>query len=131
MGAEYEKCHRSILGWGSYAQIGPNLTAYFGLTGVVVGDAAARFSIPQNCTIMNMHVYLEQFPGAGEQIQITTFINGVPGNLDVTILGAAARAGADLVNNDALVQGDQINIRCINSLNAATNRVSVTFEVRT
>ena len=114
--------------------IGANLTRYLGccgLTGEYVGYAwatetpGATFLILRNGVLRNLVVTSKAAPGAGQTFIYTVRVNGVATALTVTLSGAAAVNGSDLVNSVRVVVGDRVSVQLVTSAaSSATNHTA-------
>ena len=133
MGADYKKKQSSLIGGHSEAALGSNITRYIHPFGPYfhVPELDARMVVPFDCLITDFYVRCSQAPGAGETNDYAMYLNGAPTALALQIAGAAAvQAGPDL-DVIAIVDGDEISIEVITSLNAVGVYHSWSLEVNT
>ena len=130
MGADYKQAERSILNLGvGTAQLAQNTTQYLGTNSLLRAvEANAQFDSPVTCILARMYVVTDVPPGGVDTLIITLMINGIASTLTVTITGAALR-NSDIVNAEAIAEGDSLSLRCVSSATAAAMRPQVTMQV--
>lgn len=130
MSADYKKAARSILALGvGTAQLAPNNTQYLGANSLLrAAEANAQFDSPVTCILARMYVVVDIPPGGVDTLICTVMINGIASTLTVTITGAALR-NSDIVNAEAIEEGDSLSVRCVSSATAAAMRPQITMQV--
>lgn len=93
-------------------------------------NAASRFLCTRNGIIKNLAVSAQAAPGAAKTYIYTVRVNKVDTAITVTLSGAAATEGQDLVNTVAVSIGDIIQIKLVTLAAASvqTHVAAVEFE---
>jgi len=132
MGADYKKCHRSVIGGMTATAIAAGLTRYQMVFGgpQMANLLDAQMRMPFPCHITNLNVRSQVPPGVGETYDYAIFVNGIITALTLQIAGAvdvAAGPDADIVG---IAAQDEIQIRIVTSGAAANSQHIWSFEVR-
>ena len=128
MGADYEKANKSMVPISSGANVAANSVFYMQVGDVSGTTTLVRIVITTPGVLQHMWTYSGVAPGAGETFDYALMLNGVATGLATQHAGAAVRKASDLVDQIAVVPGDEINVRITTSLNAAVTRHSAMME---
>jgi hypothetical protein len=122
---------------GGYARdIKRGNTTYFGVYWASFNDTATTIesetilSIPLNCTISNLYVYLSaNAGGAGTSYTFVIRKNNVNTAVATTITGATS-SGSDTVNTATFASGDIFSIAAVPSATQPTDNLEVRWSCR-
>ena len=131
MGADYKKAARMIQSGSMQAAQAANLTRYYPVCGGPAGinNGVWRARLPRTIIAMRLRVFLNNFPGAGEQIAVTLYEAAAGTTLTVVITNANTE-GDDYVNVPVIAENSYWQIEAVTSLNCNATIATWCFEYR-
>lgn len=93
------------------------------------GTPLCNYLVTRSSLLRNLCVCVQAVPGTNQRFVYTVRVNGVATAITVTISGAAAYSGNDLVNTAHVVVGDRVTVEVVTSATATATTHTAALEV--